>query len=98
MRMRKRRGRKRRRSREKGEEGREEGERGEKRERGRKEEEGEGSETAKKANYIMYTSSPTHCPLHHNDVIHYLDTMVTVEVSSTNTGIQIELESLQSAN
>ena len=71
----------------------------ERRERGkRREREEEGSETAKKANYIMYTSSPTLCPLHHNDVIHYLDTMFTVEVSSTNTGIQIELESLQSAN
>ena len=71
----------------------------ERRERGkRREREEEGSETAKKANYIMYTSSPTLWPLHHNDVIPYLDTMFTVEVSSTNTGIQIELESLQSAN
>ena len=70
----------------------------ERRERGKRREREEGSETAKKANYIMYTSSPTLWPLHHNDVIHYLDTMFTVEVSSTNTGIEIELESLQSAN
>ena len=28
------------------------------------------------------------------DIIHYLDAMFTVEVSSTNAGIEIELESL----
>ena len=47
---------------------------------------------------LSVPSNPTLWPLHHNDVIHYLDAVFTVEVSSTDTGIEIELESLQSVN
>ena len=36
-------------------------------------------------------SCTTLMPLHHNDVVHYLDAVFTVEVSSPNACIEIEL-------